>query len=419
MVIIFLYFLELFIRPQDWVSFFLGWPTHWLIVLPGFIYALFRQSNRFERFILPQNGLIIGFLLIIFISTSINVGAGEGWSQFNLNANRALIFFFIILLIDSESRIKWTIIFYLFYVLLLSIHSFQQVSTGVGWANVSIDPHYEELRTRWVGVWDGSNGFGVLFAVGIPLALELLLNKGSFFLRVYGLICVIMFFPSLFYTSSRGDILALGLGLVVYSIFRFKMRYAIIIGTLGIIVFFAFSPSRMDRLDSQESSAHERVYTWEQGMGMLRRNPVFGVGKGQFSYYNELGMIAHNNYVSMSAELGFPGYFLWLAIIYFCGKGMIIANKRLIDERGRNSQNIPRALIASIATLLGATFFIVLEHDFFYLMFGLAAASYLIFVREEYEDEIFNFSIRDAGIVFFGAIAIILLIRLIAIYRII
>ena len=96
MVIIFLYFLELFIRPQDWVSFFLGWPTHWLIVLPGFIYALFRQSNRFERFVLPQNGLIIGFLLIIFISTSINVGAGEGWSQFNLNANRALIFFAVI-----------------------------------------------------------------------------------------------------------------------------------------------------------------------------------------------------------------------------------------------------------------------------------------------------------------------------------
>ena len=69
-----------------------------------------------------------------------------------------------------------------------------------------------------------------------------------------------------------------------------------------------------------EGSAAGRVVAWGAGISMLRGHPVFGVGYNEFTEYNDL--TAHNSFVLCFAELGFFGYFFFLALIVVTVAGL-------------------------------------------------------------------------------------------------
>jgi O-antigen ligase len=69
----------------------------------------------------------------------------------------------------------------------------------------------------------------------------------------------------------------------------------------------------MQELDAGEESAHGRVEAWYEGMHMFFDHPLFGVGRGNFTEYNDL--TAHNSFVLVLAEAGFVGFMLWLAFV--------------------------------------------------------------------------------------------------------
>jgi O-antigen ligase len=72
--------------------------------------------------------------------------------------------------------------------------------------------------------------------------------------------------------------------------------------------------SKFRTIDAEESSAAGRIDAWYEGMQMFLANPVFGIGQGDFTDHHIL--TAHNSFVLVFSELGLPGYFIWIAILY-------------------------------------------------------------------------------------------------------
>jgi O-antigen ligase len=370
MIFVYLYLIELLIRPQDWVPAILGWPTHWLIVLPGLIYGLTKSNNRKLLIKNPESILLALYVLFIFISTYINVGYEDAHFEFTKYLKVGSIYYFLFLLIDNDRKFISTLVFFLLLTVLLSQHAIQQAVTGTGWAGITLDPNYEDIRARWLGVWDGSNGFGLLLGVATPFGIELFLKHKQGLYKFLGISAVLALLGGVYCTNSRGSTLAVIVGLLFYIFTTYNIKKSLFI----FIVFLSFAgallPSRMSYITTAEESAHQRAWSWEQGIQLYKNNPIIGIGKEQFPKKTEDHIAAHNNFVQVFAELGSIGYFLFIAFFWFPLKRGLILQVRHTEN---SSLNLFRIINTSLIIFLVGSYFIIIENDLMTLLLAMVS----------------------------------------------
>lgn len=76
-------------------------------------------------------------------------------------------------------------------------------------------------------------------------------------------------------------------------------------------------------IDTEEVSNKGRIFIWRESAKSIFKNPILGVGIGNFPVVlkenisaTKAGASAHNLYLHMAAELGFFGFFIFILIIY-------------------------------------------------------------------------------------------------------
>jgi hypothetical protein len=121
---------------------------------------------------------------------------------------------------------------------------------------------------------------------------------------------------AIYYTNSRGAALGLAFVLAAYCFLhfrRFLASVAVALVLLGGLVTIA--PSRVSRMSANEDSSQGRVQAWYAGLSMFKAHPMFGVGFGGFR--DQYGLVAHNSFVHVFAELGFTGGFCFVGLFYW------------------------------------------------------------------------------------------------------
>jgi len=117
----------------------------------------------------------------------------------------------------------------------------------------------------------------------------------------------------IFLTRSRGGVVAL-----LILIGRFvssragRLPAVVLLIALGAGV-FAVGVGGRALFAQPDESASERIVAWSEGLEMLKAQPLFGVGFGQFVDHHTL--TAHNSLVLCFAETGFIGCFLWVGLL--------------------------------------------------------------------------------------------------------
>lgn len=436
MILTYLYIVQLLIRPQDFSHAFLGWPVAWLTVLPGFLFGLTMNNRILSREKMPQYYLLPLFLAVIALSALFNAGMGSVSLQVSTFLKRALVFYMIILLLDDEQKIVKVLWLFMISAGLLGVHAVLQLNTGTGFGGIVPLLRYNPPRAVWCGEWDGSNSFGVIFLLAIPVCLEFLFSRIILWQRLLAGFFLPFILLGLYYVDSRGDTLAAIVTLLLYVLMKFPIKKAAVVFIAAIAFSGIFLPARMAFVSSSESSAHQRTWVWEQGLHLLKHNPLLGVGPGRFVQCTESGLIAHSNYVSIFSETGLLGFFIFISLIWFSFKGLsiVLLNRNGIrntdpfktkllalfsrqKETASPSPDFSRALFCSFAGLCAASFFIVLLNDLLFLFLGLCAASFAVSQKEN-GYEYLLFSRNDARAVFIIMAGIIGLYWLIAIKEI-
>jgi O-antigen ligase len=120
----------------------------------------------------------------------------------------------------------------------------------------------------------------------------------------------IMFLWAVYCTHSRGGFLALLAGIAVTIIARvgFKRSIPLVLVVLPVLL-VAFA-GRSTQIDTQETTAQDRIKLWSAGLEMFKAAPLFGIGMNQF--VEQEGLVAHNSFVHCFSELGFFGGTLFL-----------------------------------------------------------------------------------------------------------
>jgi hypothetical protein len=230
----------------------------------------------------------------------------------------AIVLFFVLLNFRSLSRLRWL-------ALLLVSCSLYIVVRGM-FAYAAGDPNNPMIyvqrmedqqtwfpRLRAFGFLNDPNDLAQFLITVLPL---IWLNwRAKQKLRNFALVVLpaSVLIVGIFLTHSRGAMIALA----VIILFAFRhvlgMTWSLILagGGFAVASLLNFSGGR----DVSVEAGAGRIEAWGAGIGMLISHPVFGVGYSQFYDYYEIA--AHNTFIHCAAELGFFGYFFWMALVVF------------------------------------------------------------------------------------------------------
>lgn len=407
---IFSYLIAIFIRPQDFLPFMLGFPIVDAIAGLTLLIGIIGLIGQKRTISFPQNYFVVLFLLVVFLSNIVNNKSEAGIEQFIFYLKRSAIFFMFLLILNSSEQLKKTINFIIILIVFLAIQSIYQSRYGIGFAGQSLMPGYEEVRVRWVGMWDGPNVLCLLFVLALPFTLEFTFGTYSILYRLINLFFTIILLYGVYLTNSRGGFVGFLSVIFFYLWTKFKdKKKAAVIGLFLSLVFTTFfAPSRMANIRG-ETSAHERTWIWEQGLNVLKEKPLLGVGKGQFHE------VAHNNFIQNITETGLIGIFIFVSLIYLSFKALYIVRRSNFNTNKNNILlNLTRPLLVSMVGFNVVTLFITMELDILFIWLGLCAVA-LNIARREIGGISFKFSMKDAIAVFFIIIVITLTIYIVAI----
>ncbi len=229
-------------------------------------------------------------------------------------------------------------------------------------------------HARWSGPWDNPNIYGLLMAVGISLAVGLLLQSlmskvkgketgakrwklevGKCVVAILCLLAAILMGRGLLHSYSRGAWIATICGLAYLiansevkgslsgscssCISRFKNNWlpsCVLLFSLAILFFWQFRqtdwhPARraLSAINPVDFSWRNRIAAWEGALQITAEHPCFGAGWNKpeplYEHYytpsklSESGAIEMNDYLMIGATLGIPalfcfGMYLWLSL---------------------------------------------------------------------------------------------------------
>jgi O-antigen ligase len=196
------------------------------------------------------------------------------------------------------------------------------------------------VRQGGAGMYDG-NDVGVVFMVGLPLAIALIQGGTRPLQRRIGWITAAGAIAGLVLTASRGGFIGLVIGgsailVLAPGIGMLKKVGFVLITVVGMTV--AAPQGYWDQMatilnpseDYNITSETGRLAIWTRGLGYVAEYPVFGVGPDNFVragwYISDTGRAGlvgasiqdqapHNTFLQVWAELGTVGLAVWLSIL--------------------------------------------------------------------------------------------------------
>lgn len=183
----------------------------------------------------------------------------------------------------------------------------------------------------------------LLFPFG--LALSMLVYRSSTAMSILSLSTFALTLLAIVATQSRGALLAV-VSIVGIAGSHFLKSRALLIGltaAIGSVLFIAMGiairqsgGSAFAEGELDESSAY-RLIAWRAGFNMALARPLSGVGIDNFreAFFNYTpewigrAIVAHSSWFGMLGELGFPGLFCLMGMIFFAARTNLVASKML------------------------------------------------------------------------------------------
>jgi O-antigen ligase len=383
----------LFARPQDFLTFLAPFRIALLFTLIALAAVVFGPERISGRLI--PNGIarkfgLLYLIMILGIPFADHRGYAFGWT-FLVYPINVLFFYLSMIHLDSFNKIRKTSL-----VLCLSILFYGLLGLLKG--------HFAGGRLYFGTMYDPNDL--AFYMVGLfPISILFLFKANSMRTRVVAASTLAIAPLVIVLTGSRGGLLSLSIVLTLLFMTRLggiKRSYKVVILVIVAAAVLLFSDkinlARFDTLfgleqDYNVTSDVGRISVWETAFTLIADNPVTGVGAGcfprAFGYLRQAEgrtptwKAAHNAYLQIWTELGFPGLVVFLALIYASIRSFRrIMKRKAIDPEQRDLQLLSSLLLTGYAGHLVGAFFLSQGYSLqFTLFFALGAAFEELFRR--------------------------------------
>jgi putative inorganic carbon (hco3(-)) transporter len=318
--------------------------------------SYFTRSLRIEFEVSPWTSYV-SFLLLLFITVS---------------------------MVDTVSRLRWTALATLGSVTLASLYVIRS------WQKYG-DP-------RPGGTTGDANYFAISALVGVPLGIYLISERRPRWLPLYCIGCLGVSLIAIVLAASRGGFFGLAAG-ALFVVWRSRRRARNLVLAAVVLVppLLALPISPIRRMlhpgTAEIISSRAHLAAWRAGLRMFATHPIIGVGLGNFKplmmgylpagTYMDKPSIAHNTYIEFAAELGLPGLFLFLGILYFSYRSMGRVVARCRDSGPTLLSQVALGIQAGLIAYAVSAFFLSAEYEkLFWLVVFLSACVSALAGRE-------------------------------------
>ncbi|MBA6290433.1 O-antigen ligase [Colwellia sp. MB3u-4] len=402
---LFLYTASVLIRPHEMFQISIEWITIqiFIIIAFGATVAMHRPIKMY-----PQHWMILGLIPLIIVSGFLNGSGMIGVEQSERIMVSALFPLFLYSNCITSIKRQHILMAVCLFAALLMVHNGHVQQTayqGAGWALGTYSVGYINLgerRITYLGFFNDPNDIGMFLVMNIPFAIYFYKKSQAVSkILMFGVLATL--FYGIYLTGSRGTMLGAGALIAVYFIVMNAGPKLFI----TIVVLAPIAATVITSLQSNmDESADGRLEAWYAGVLMLLHNPIFGIGMGQF--LEEHGLVAHNSYIHVAAELGVPGYSLWGgALIFTALTGYLFVQDRISKKKLDDAETtlppeeeaelfLNKTLFFSLVGFMITGFFISRMFTLLLFIFlGMAIASHIRLVKLNPEYAI-HFSTRLA-----------------------
>lgn len=242
-----------------------------------------------------------------------------------------------------------------------------------------------------------NNHFAVMLVMAIPLLLYMSSYAKHPLLRLGALAAAIITIAAVIGTHSRGGFVAMTAVALWLVLTSRKRLPALTVFIAGVIFVVAIAPSawtqRMETIQEaeQDSSFMTRVEAWQVSSAIALHNPVLGGGfhavatqpvwdrfKGQqgllgfvdVGFVSDVFRAAHSIYFEVLGDMGFLGFFIFMALLLNALKNSIQIN-RMAKQGGLDLEwavDLSRSLAATIfAFMVGGLTVSIAYTEFIYM----------------------------------------------------
>jgi putative inorganic carbon (hco3(-)) transporter len=273
-----------------------------------------------------QTYLLIGFIIAIGLSQVANRwfgGAIQSWFVF---LPSAAVYFFIVANVTTIRRLKIVTLAAVASGLVLVVEALCGyyvgflddifvLKQGIYSSDVAVQ---QILRLRGVGFLNDPNDFAQFLLIALALLFVAWRSGQSIANFLLVVLPAGLLLWAIYLTHSRGALIGLAaLGLIVA---RKKLGTS---ASLILAFGLAVGLLALDFTGGRGISASEgadRLSAWSTGLELFKQAPIFGIGFGNFTNFNEI--TAHNSFVLCLAELGLVGTTMWLALFVTTTMGL-------------------------------------------------------------------------------------------------
>jgi len=265
--------------------------------------------------------------LAVLVSPDLRAALGE-WRAYFVEA---IVYYIIFVnVIRSRKQIKLLLYFLGFSALATSVYAIFQNFTGIG-----IPDPWREAELRRVTAWYGYPVAVALFVaplVGLFSGLLVFAKKSMVAPAwVFSTAVVVLGVAAIFFTHSRGALVAIILGIVGLSFFtkyRWWLVGLVVLAIILLLVVPGVSDRFIDVFTGDDNSTNVRLVMWQGTWRLLGDNWLFGAGLSGFpslydqyreARHTELLLYPHNLILNFWVEIGIVGLgaFLWLVFLFF------------------------------------------------------------------------------------------------------
>jgi len=363
-----------------------------LIPVIGLFTAPQLVSNITKSLSSPRGKVLILLVAWMVLSVPFSIYPGQSFRFLTGNLWKLLVTFCIIIAYgfskESLDKMIWSVIL---AVAIFAIMAFINHSIG---------------RFSLVAEYD-PNENALMFVLAFPFIFwKLMDSQGVKKILMASLFCLVII--GIIETKSRGGFIGLiaVVGVCIYQFRRYRkisiIKVALIaLLILGIFYFKGGSEygARIASIfdpasDYNYSEEGGRLTIWKQGLTMMVSNPVLGIGVDAF--VAGLGMLfrreegpwqtAHNSFLQVGAELGFPGLIMYCFMIFSCMRNLRkaaavqVASKEKLNIITTTAYSLNGSWIGFLVSgsFLSAAysnlFFILLSFSFAFLNFAMSPA---------------------------------------------
>src|SRR5258708_7535295 len=278
-----------------------------LIMLVAMWISVCMSNQNFARS--QQIALASCFGILVVISALTH---GNTMVALEVVMKLVALVFLILNVIRTPARYQGFIDALIGLTVYLAVYSIYLFLTG----QTIYDTDHDVNRSVATGIFNDPNDLAATIVAGFALALVRIVQSRGASKLIPIVACGIMLWAVML-TNSRSGLMAMMV--VIIGFFLLFSRYkslALAMAGLFAVAVMLVMPSRMSDFDSADDSANSRFEFWQTGLNEAAHNPITGIGFGGFNDING-GYTAHNSVVLCVTEIGYPGFFCWMGLIFY------------------------------------------------------------------------------------------------------